>query len=80
MLELAAYKRFLNVSDPPMSNKNKKNVTIKDIADLVGVHHSTVSRALSRDQEGRISPSVVRKVEKGCREAPLLSKCRGIGP
>lgn len=65
---MAANKRFLDVFALPMSKKNKKNVTIKDIADLVGVHHSTVSRALSREQRSKISPSVVRKVEKAAEK------------
>ena len=43
----------------------KKNVraTIRDVADLVGVHHSTVSRALSPEKNSQISPAMVKKVK-----------------
>lgn len=47
-----------------MKRKSRKKTTIKDIADLVGVHHSTVSRALSPDKNLKISPAVVKKIQK----------------
>ena len=43
--------------------KNRK-ITIRDVAALVGVHHSTVSRALNPKTKDRISPEMVRKVDK----------------
>ena len=51
-----------------MKKHGKKKVTIRDVADLVGVHHSTVSRALSRDKQTKISPSVVRKIERAAEK------------
>jgi len=46
----------------------KRKVTIRDVADRVGVHHSTVSRALSPDKRGKISPAVVEKVEQAAKD------------
>lgn len=46
----------------------KRKVTIRDVADLVGVHHSTVSRALSPDKRDKISPAVVKKVERAAKK------------
>lgn len=51
-----------------MTPKRKRKVTIRDVADLVGVHHSTVSRALSPDKRDKISPLVVKKVEKAAKK------------
>lgn len=44
--------------------QKKRRPTIRDVADLVGVHHSTVSRALSPEKSKQISPAVVEKVKK----------------
>jgi len=46
----------------------KRKVTIRDVANLVGVHHSTVSRALSPEKRDKISPAVVKKVEKAAKK------------
>ena len=51
-----------------MAADRKKKPTIRDIADLVGVHHSTVSRALDTEQRRKISPKVVREVEKAAQK------------
>jgi LacI family transcriptional regulator len=51
-----------------MKRKAKRKVTIRDVADLVDVHHSTVSRALSPTKRDQISPAVVQKVEKAAKE------------
>jgi len=46
-----------------MKRKPKRKVTIRDVADLIDVHHSTVSRALSSTKRNQISPAMVKKVE-----------------
>lgn len=51
-----------------MSRKPKRKATIVDVAELVGVHHSTVSRALSPERRDKISPTVVKKVEKAAKK------------
>jgi LacI family transcriptional regulator len=51
-----------------MKRKIKRKVTIRDVADLVDVHHSTVSRALSPNKRDQISPAVVKKVEKAAKK------------
>ncbi len=51
-----------------MARKRKRNITIRDVADKVGVHHSTVSRALSPAKREKISAAVVEKVEAAAKE------------
>lgn len=51
-----------------MKRRARRKVTIRDVADLVDVHHSTVSRALSPTKRDQISPAVVRKVEKAAKK------------
>ena len=51
-----------------MKRKPQKKATIKDIADLVGVHHSTVSRALSPDNSSKITPDVVKKIQRAAEK------------
>jgi LacI family transcriptional regulator len=48
--------------------KARRKITIRDVADLVDVHHSTVSRALSPTKRDQISPAVVKKVERAAKE------------
>jgi LacI family transcriptional regulator len=55
----------------PTAGKNPKKsgrVTIVDVAQAAGVHISTASRALNAKSEHRISPKVVRKIEKTAQE------------
>lgn len=51
-----------------MTQRAKRKVTIRDIAEVVGVHHSTVSRALSPVMRKKISPEVVLKVERAAKK------------
>ena len=51
-----------------MKRKTKRKVTIRDVANLVDVHHSTVSRALSSKQCAQISPAMVEKVENAAKK------------
>ena len=51
-----------------MKREPKRKTTIRNIADLVGVHHSTVSRALSESKRDQISPAVVKKIEKAAKK------------
>jgi len=46
-----------------MKRKIKRKVTIRDVANLINVHHSTVSRALSSDKRDQISFAMIEKVE-----------------
>jgi DNA-binding LacI/PurR family transcriptional regulator len=45
-----------------------RRVTMKDVADAVGVHVSTVSRALDPKTSHRIRPEVVERILRVCRE------------
>jgi LacI family transcriptional regulator len=51
-----------------MKRKSRKKVTIRDVADLVDVHHSTVSRALSPQKRDQISPAMVDKVAQAAKK------------
>jgi LacI family transcriptional regulator len=46
----------------------RKRVTLKDVAKLVGVHVSTVSRALDPTTSSRISPDVTERVRAACKK------------
>jgi len=47
--------------------KAKQRPTIKDIAKLVGVHHSTVSRVLNRRSNSQISAKITKKVKEAAK-------------
>ncbi len=44
-----------------------ERVTLKDVAERVGVHPSTVSRVLNPATRAMVSPEVVEKVTKTAR-------------
>lgn len=48
--------------------KKRARVTIIEVAQAAGVHVSTASRALNAKSEHRISPEVVRKIEKTAQQ------------
>lgn len=66
-----------------------KRVTMKDVADAVGVHVSTVSRALDPTTSHRIRPEVAEKIRRACRDlgysqtfplpAPKTTPTRTVG-
>jgi LacI family transcriptional regulator len=45
----------------------KRRVTLKDVADAVGVHLSTVSRALDPDSPHRVSSELAERIERASR-------------
>ena len=45
----------------------KPRVTIRDVAERVGVHPSTVSRVMNPETRGRITPEIVEKVTEAAR-------------
>jgi len=47
---------------------SRSRVTIRDVADRVGVHPSTVSRVLNPATRGRITPEIVAKVNEAAAE------------
>lgn len=47
---------------------SRSRVTIRDVADRVGVHPSTVSRVLNPATRGRITPEIVAKVNEAAEE------------
>jgi LacI family transcriptional regulator len=66
-----------------------RRVTMKDIANAVGVHVSTVSRALDPTTSHRIRPEVAEKIRQACRDlgyvptlpapAPKTTPTRTVG-
>ncbi len=62
----------INCDVSAMKKGRRNTPTIRDIANMVGVHHSTVSRALNADQKQKISPKVVRAVEKAADKLGYL--------
>jgi LacI family transcriptional regulator len=46
----------------------KRRVTMKDVADAIGVHVSTVSRALDPKTSHRIRPEMTEQIRQACRE------------
>jgi LacI family transcriptional regulator len=66
MARVSADRKMMETSDK--EHKKRSRVTIVDVAELAGVHVSTASRALRPDANHRISPKVVRKIEKVARQ------------
>jgi LacI family transcriptional regulator len=55
----------------------RKRVTMQDVARIVGVHVSTVSRALDPKMRPRISPDVTAEIERVCRKLGFRPNAAG---
>ena len=56
---LGSLRECAPIRDKRMSNRSR--VTIREVAERVGVHPSTVSRVLNPATRGRITPEIVEK-------------------
>lgn len=61
----------------PRPARMSKRVTMYDVAELVGVHVSTVSRALDPKSTHRISPDVVARVQEASRKLGFVPNISG---